>query len=48
MSYYVKKYISDLYFHKRKKIKINSDDDFPFKKTLTMNNVVVIINTVFN
>ena len=34
--------------HNYAKIKIDSDDDLPLKKTLTMHNVVILIKSVFN
>ena len=30
------------------KIKIDSDDDFPLEKTLTLHNAVILIKSVFN
>ena len=44
----VKTNIPNVYSHIHIKIKINSGDDLPFKKSLTMENVVTLIKFVFN
>ena len=44
----LKSNISDVYFHKFMKIKINLDDDLPLGKTLNMHNVGIRIKSVFN
>ena len=36
---FIKSNITDVYFHKYMKIKINSDDDFSLEKTLNIHNV---------
>lgn len=40
--------ISAVYYHKYMKIKINSNDDLPLGKTLTMHNIVICIKFAFN
>ena len=40
--------IWDFYSHNYTKIKINLDDDLPFEKRLNVQNVVIIIKSVFN
>ena len=35
--------ISDVYFHKYAKIKINWDDDLPLEKMINIHNVVMLI-----
>ena len=42
----LKSNIWDSYFHKYRKITINSDDDLPLEKTTTMHNVVIPIISV--
>ena len=44
----LKRNISDVYSHKYRKRKIYSDDDLPSKKTLNIQNVVILIKSVFN
>ena len=39
---------SDDYRDKYMKIRFNSDDDLPFRKTLNMYNAVLLIRSVFN
>ena len=39
---------SDDYCNKYMKIRFNSDDDLPFRKTLNMYNAVLLIRSVFN
>ena len=38
----------DIYHHKYTKIKINSDNDLPLEKTLNMNNVVILVKSIFS
>ena len=40
--------ITDIYSHKYMKIKINLDDNLPFKKTLAMHNIVILVISVSN
>ena len=44
----LKSNISDGYFHKYTKIKINSDDDLTLEKAINMHNVVILIKSVLN
>ena len=44
----LKSSIFGVYSHTYTKIKINSDDDLPFEKTLTIDNDVVFVKSVFN
>ena len=39
--------LSDVYFHKYIKIKINSDDDFTLRKKINMYDVEMLIKFVF-
>ena len=39
--------LSDVYFHKYMKIKINSDDDFTFRKKINMYDVEMLVKFVF-
>ena len=39
--------LSDVYFHKYIKIKINSDDDFTFRRKINMYDVEMLIKFVF-
>ena len=41
-----KRNISDVYSHKYTQIKINSDNDSPLEKTLTMKNVVILVKSI--
>ena len=36
------------FWHNYAKIKIDSDDDLPIENTLTLHNVVILIQSVFN
>ena len=40
--------ISDVYYHKFTKIKINSDDDLPLEKMVNVHNVAILIKSVFD
>ena len=44
----LKRNISDVYFLKYTKIKINSDVDLPLEKNLNIPNVVILIKSVLN
>ena len=44
----LKSNISDVYSHKYTKIKINSDNDLPLEKTINMQNVAIVIKSIFN
>ena len=37
-----------VFSHNYAKIKIDSDDDLPLEKTVTLHNVVILIKLVFN
>ena len=39
---------SDNYHEKYMKIKFNSDDDLPLKKTLELYNMVIIVRSIFH
>ena len=39
---------SDNYLEKYMKIKFNSDDDLPLKKTLELYNMVIIVRSIFH
>ena len=44
----LKSNISDHYFYKDTKTKINSDNDLPSENTINIDNVVILIKPVFN
>ena len=44
----LKSNIWDLSPHKYMKIKIDSDDDLPLQKPLSMHNIVILIQSVFS
>ena len=44
----LKSNILDIYSHKCKKIKINSDNDLLLEKTINMHNAIILIISVFN
>ena len=44
----LKSNISGIYTHNYTKTKINSDDDFPIEKTITMHNVIMLIKFAYN
>ena len=45
----VKEVVLNMFFsHNYAKIKINSYDSFPLEKTLTLHNVIILINSVLN
>ena len=45
----VKEVVLNMFFsHNYAKIKINSCDSFPLEKTLTLHNVIILINSVLN
>ena len=39
---------ADVFSHCYAKIKVDSDDSLPIEKTLTLNNVIILIKSVFN
>ena len=43
----LKSNISDVYSHKRTKIKTNSDDELPPPKIWNMHNVVIVIKSIY-
>ena len=47
-NYGIKSNNSDNYNEKYIKIKINSDDDLPLKKTLELHNMIIVVRSVFH
>ena len=39
---------SDNYDEKYMKIRFNSDDDLPLKKTLELHNIIIVVRSLFN